>query len=255
MSETSDQSVCNDGSHRAKRQDIMKVIKNEKLIKRNGRIANWTSIGALMVLGLGMFISFTRPDLFAWSVASLVVGFLMTQVGIFFSSRWGRSPRPDERLDAGLKGLPTEDTIYHYVTPVSHLYVGSAGIWVLLPLHQRGSVTYQKNRWKITGGGFLQGYLSIFGQEGLGRPELEIESEVDSIKKYLVRKLGNENDLPKINGMLVFTNELVEIETNNAPTPALKIKQLKDFLRGKAKEKSLTPESMEQVKGLFGDSQ
>ncbi len=231
----------------------MKIIKNEKLIKRNSRIGQYTSIGALVILGVGMYISFTRPDLFAWSVTSLVVGFAATQVGMFFSNRWGRSPRPDEQLDAGLKGLPNEDAIYHYVTPVSHLYVGAAGIWVLLPLHQRGRVTYEKNRWKISGGGFMQSYLSIFGQEGLGRPELEISSEMDSVKRYLAKILDNENDVPEIQGALVFTNDLVEIEENDGPTPALKLKQLKDFIRQKSKEKPLPTKSVEQIKGLLGD--
>ena len=233
----------------------MKIIKNEKLIKRNSRIGQYTSIGALVVLGVGMYISFTRPDLFAWSVTSLVVGFAMTQVGMFFSNRWGHSPRPDEQLDSGLKGLPNEDTIYHYVTPVSHLYVGVAGIWVLLPLHQRGRVMYQKNRWKISGGGFMQSYLSIFGQEGLGRPELEIASEMESIKRFLSKKMEGENAVPEIQGALIFTNELIEIEENDAPTPALKLKQLKDFMRQKSKEKPLPTKSLERIKGLFGESQ
>ena len=233
----------------------MKIIKNEKLIKRNSQIGQYTSIGALVILGVGMYISFTRPDLFAWSMASLVVGFAMTQVGMFFSNRWGRSPRPDELLDSGLKGLPNDDAIYHYVTPVSHLYVGSAGIWVLLPLHQRGRVTYQKNHWKIAGGGVMQGYLSIFGQEGLGRPELEIASEMDSIKRQLAKKLGNESEVPEIQGALIFTNDLVEIGENDAPTPALKLKQLKDFLRQKSKDKPLPTQLLGQIKGLFEDMQ
>ena len=229
----------------------MKIIKNEKLIKRNSQIGQYTSIGALVVLGVGMYISFTRADLFAWSITSLVVGFAMTQVGMFFSNRWGRSPRPDEQLDSGLKGLPNEDTIYHYVTPVSHLYVGSAGIWVLLPLHQRGRVIYQKNRWKISGGGFMQGYLSIFGQEGLGRPELEIAAEMDSIKRYLVKKLVFQSDVPEIQGALIFTNDLVEIEENAAPNPALKLKQLKDFIRQKSKDKSIGSLTLEKVKSVL----
>ncbi len=46
----------------------MKIIKNEKLIKRNGQIGQYTSIGALVVLGVGMYISFTKPNLFTWSI-------------------------------------------------------------------------------------------------------------------------------------------------------------------------------------------
>jgi hypothetical protein len=229
----------------------MKIIKNEKLIKRNSQIGQYTSIAALVVLGVGMYISFTQPALFAWSMTSLVVGFAMTQVGMFFSNRWGRNPRPDEQLDAGLKGLPNDDMIYHYVTPASHLYVGSAGVWVLLPLHQRGRVIYQKNRWKLSGGGFMQGYLSIFGQEGLGRPELEITGEMNSIKRYFAKKFENENDIPEINGALIFTNDLVEIEENDAPTPALKLKQLKDFMRQKSKEKPIGSLMLDNIKSVL----
>ena len=39
----------------------MKIIKNEKLIKRNSIIGQWTSIAALLVLGGGMYLSFSNP--------------------------------------------------------------------------------------------------------------------------------------------------------------------------------------------------
>ena len=111
----------------------MKIIRNEALIKRNGRIGQWTSLGALGVLGVGMYLSFTQPNLFVYSIGALILGFTMTQVGMYFSNRWGRSPRPDEQLDAGLKGLPGDVTIYHYAAPAAHLLVGAMGIWALIP--------------------------------------------------------------------------------------------------------------------------
>jgi hypothetical protein len=228
----------------------MKIIKNEKLIKRNSKIGQYTSLGALAVLGAGMYISFTRPELFIWAVGALLVGFTLTQVGMYFGNRWGRSPRPDERLDAGLKGLHKAFNIYHWTTPVAHLLVGPAGVWVLIPYHQRGQVTYRKNRWRMSGGGFLQGYMRIFGQEGIGRPDLEVESEINSIHKALAKEL-EEDDIPEIRAALVFTTEGVEIEAEDAPIPALPIKKLKDFIRSKAKEKPITPTELEKVKAVL----
>ena len=74
-----------------KRQRIeMKTIKNEKLIKRNSIIGQWTSLGALAILGIGMYISFTKPDLFTYSIICLLIGFMMTQVGMYMGNRWGR---------------------------------------------------------------------------------------------------------------------------------------------------------------------
>ncbi len=224
----------------------MKIIKNEKLIKRNSKIGQWTSMGALIVLGLGMYISFTKPELFAYSIGALLLGFTMTQIGMYMGNRWGRSPRPDEKLDAGLKGLPGDYTMYHYVTPAAHLLIGPAGLWVLMPYHQRGKVVYRKNRWRNSGGGFFQGYMRIFGQEGLGRPELELDSETESLKKYFAKHAG-ESEIPEIQAAMVFTGDNVEIEANDSPIPAMKVKQLKDFIRQKTKEKALSAEKIKRI--------
>jgi hypothetical protein len=228
----------------------MKIIKNEKLIKRNAKIGQYTSLGALVILGVGMYISFTRPELFVWAVAALLVGFTLTQIGMYFGNRWGRSPRPDEKLDAGLKGLSKDYSMYHWTTPIAHLLVGPAGVWALIPYHQRGQVIYRKNRWKMSGGGFLQNYMRLFGQEGIGRPDLEAESEIASIKKALAKEL-NDDEIPEINAALIFTTDGIEIEADDAPIPALPIKKLKDFMRNTAKEKPITPQELEKVKSVF----
>ncbi|RPI90850.1 MAG: hypothetical protein EHM40_17340 [Chloroflexi bacterium] len=225
----------------------MKTIKNEKLIQRNAKIGNVTSLAALAVLGLGMYISFTRQELFVYALIALVLGFTLTQIGIYMGSKFGRSPRPDEKIDAGLKGLQNEFVIYHYTTPVSHLLVGPAGVWVIKPYHQRGEVAFQKNRWRLRGGGFLQGYLRIFGQESLGRPELEIESEIHSLRKYLSKRI-EEAEIPEINGLLVFTNDTTELDAEASPIPAMKLKQLKEFMRQKAKEKKVSAETLNPLK-------
>lgn len=227
----------------------MKIIKNEKLIKRNSKIGQWTSMGALGVLAVGMYISFTNPELFIWAVGALLLGFVLTQIGMYFGNRWGRSPRPDEKLDAGLKGLTKNFSLYHWKSPVSHLLVGPSGIWILLPYHQRGQVTFRKDRWRMSGGGFLQGYMRIFGQEGIGRPNLEADSEIRSLTNAL--SLDFEDQVPEINAILVFTADDVLIDAEDAPIPALPLKKLKDFMRQRAKEKPISVQDLEKVKELL----
>jgi hypothetical protein len=231
----------------------MKIVKNEKLLRRNGRIGQWTSLGALGVLGVGMYLSFQHPELFAYSIGALILGFAMTQVGMYFSNRWGRSPRPDEQLDTGLKGLPGEATLYHYVTPVPHLLVGPMGIWILLPFHQGGKVTYEKNRWRLKGGGFMQAYMTLFGQEGLGRPEIDVASLTDSLKRFLTKSL-DEEAVPPINAALVFTSDKAEIDSPQAPMPALHIKKLKDFMRQKSKDGLSSANAISRVKECLPDA-
>lgn len=228
----------------------MKIIKNEKLIKRNSVVGQWLSLGALVVLGLGMYISFTKPDLFTYSLICLLVGFIMTQVGMYMGSRWGRSPRPDEKLDSGLKGMHAEFTLYHYTTPASHLLVGPAGVFALLPYHQHGKIFFEKNRWKMKGGGFLQGYMRIFGQEGIGRPDLDAENELITMRKFF-RKHMDEANSPEVKAILVFTSDEVELDAGDSPIPAMKLKQLKEFIRQNSKNRVLTNTQITEITGLF----
>ena len=228
----------------------MKIIKNEKLIERNGKIGQWTSLGALVVLGGGMFISFSKPELFTYSIICLVVGFIMTQIGMYMGNRWGRSPRPDEKFDAGLKGLHSDFNMFHYSSPISHLLVGPSGVWALIPFHQKGKVTFTKNRWKMTGGGFLQGYMRIFGQESLGRPEFDAENEVRTLNKFFAKKF-NGSFIPEVNSILVFTSDEVEIDAGDSPIPAMNLKQLKEFLRQGAKNRALSNLQIAEITDLF----
>jgi hypothetical protein len=218
----------------------MKIVTNLKLIKRNAKIGQYTSLGALVVLGIGLYITFKYPTLFAYSLAALLIGFFMSQLGINFTNRWGRNPRPDDVIDKSLKGLGKEFTIYHYVTPVSHLLVGPAGIWTIIPFFQNGTVVYDKKRWRVKGGGFLQSYMRLFGQENLGRPDVESEAEIDSAKRYLKRVLPEGAEIPQIRAALLFANPKVELKVEDAPVPAMTPKDLKDFLREKSKEKTIS---------------
>ena len=226
----------------------MKSVTNTKKIQRNAKIGQYTSFGALVVLGLGLFITFKYPTKFEYSLAALLVGFLMSQVGIHYTNRWGHNPRPDEVVDKSLKGLGREFTVDHYVTPVSHLLVGPAGVWTIMPNFQGGLIAYEKNRWKAKGGGFLQSYMRMFGQENLGRPDLESEAEIDSAKRYLTRMLPEGTEVPQVNTLLLFANPKVELKVADAPLPALTPKELKDFLREKSKEKPLGELTLDTIR-------
>jgi hypothetical protein len=229
------------------RGKYMKVVTNTKLIKRNAKIGQFTSIGALVVLGIGLYISFKMPDKFAYSLGALLLGFFMSQVGMYYGNRWGRSPRPDELIDKGLKGLGREYTVYHYTTAASHLLVGPAGIWTLMPYYQSGKIVYEKKRWKSRGGGFMQSYLRLFGQENMGRPEIESENEIEATRRYLTRILPEGTELPPIKSLLLFTSPKVELKVEDAPLPAITPKDLKEFMREKSKEEPLGEQILDKL--------
>ena len=230
----------------------MNIITNEKLIKRNARIGQIAMLAGLAVLIGGMFLSFQSPDQFSLSIAALFVGFLLSQIGIYFSNRWGRQPRPDQILDLALKGLDNKYSLYHFSSPVSHLLVGPAGLWILMPKHQGGTITYADGKYRQKGGNL---YLKIFAQEGLGKPELEIQSEEDSLRKYFTEQLP-ENDVPEILSALVFTNAKVTVdvsEEDEPPAATLPVTKLKSHIRKEAKSKPLNQDKINEINDLFID--
>ncbi|MBE9474955.1 MAG: hypothetical protein IMY85_08680 [Chloroflexi bacterium] len=228
----------------------MEIATNDRLIHRNARIGQITSIVGLLVLAGGMFISFTRPEMFSISLVALLVGFGLSQIGIYFGNRWGRHPRPDEVLNAALKGLDGRYSLYHYTTPTSHLLVGPSGVWVLMPRQQAGKITYDENkkRWRQKGGNL---YLKIFAQENLGRPDLEVGSEIHAISSYLEEHLDEEK-MPDVQAALIMTNEKCEVDAVNAPSPTMEVRQLKDFIRKTAKGKPISLDLVREIQNSFG---
>ena len=234
----------------------MNIITNDKLVKRNKRIAQIASISGLVVLVGGMIISFQNQELINYSFGALIIGFILSQIGIYFTSRWGRSPRPDELINQALKGLDSKFEIYHYTTPASHFLVGPAGLWVLMPRSQRGVISLYRGRWRHSGGGFMQTYLKLFGQESLGRPDLEMQNEIDHIQKYLSKKLPD-LPLPEIQAALVFTNDQVDIripEDEIPPAPTLYLSKLKEFMRKTAKTKPLSLTTVQLITDALNEN-
>lgn len=215
----------------------MKIVTNEKLISRNKKIGNYLTIGSILVLGVGLYLSF-QPEMIQYSYLALILGFASSQFGISFGNKFGRSPRPDEILNSSLKGLADTFTIYHYSGPVSHLLVGPAGIWILLPYSQKGTILYEKNKWQQKGGNF---YLKLFAQEGIGKPDRDAKIAVTDVSNFL--KKENITSVEQyLSPALVFTNEKTVVTAPDAPVTTLHVSKLKDFVRKQAKQTNLLAE-------------
>src|SRR3990172_3373963 len=236
----------------------MKIFKNEKLIRRNGKIGEYSSLGGMVVLVIGAYLAFSglfKPETVTLRnqiamLGSMFLGIILAQIGNHFGLRYGKSPRPDEKLDTGLKGLHSDFNLFHYMAPASHVLVGPAGVWVMIPYHQRGKVEFRKRRWRLTGGGFLQGYLRFFGQEALGRPDLEAAAEANAVIKFLAKKL-DPTEIPEVKAILVFPNDTVELDAAESTVPALRLKQLKDFMRQESKKHALANQEIDEIAQLL----
>lgn len=217
----------------------MKIVTNEKLIERNKKIGNYLSIGSILILGFGMYLSF-KPEMIQYSYLALIFGFAFSQFGISLGNKFGRSPRPHELLNDNLKGLAETFTLYHYYGPSSHILVGPAGVWVISPFPQKGTITYLNNKWQHKGGNW---YLKLFAQEGLGKPDKDASAAANDVINYLKK-----NDISVVadyvHPVVVFTSDKAVVTAPEAPVDTVHVSKLKDFMRKEAKKNSLPPEAV-----------
>ncbi len=222
---------------------------NRDFLKKQLKIAQRTSLAGLALFAVGMYLTFAVPQAVTWAFVALILGFLVSQVGIYFGNRYGRQPRVDQVLDQALKGLGEKHVLYHYATPAGHVIIGPSGVWVLVVKYQQGRIRYRKGKWRQSGGPVLW-YLRLFAQEGLGRPDVEIAEEVKLVRRALEEHLGPEEaaQIP-VEPVLVFTSPKAQLEdVADAPVPTLKPEALKGFFRERLKQKRLTPEQVKRVR-------
>jgi hypothetical protein len=197
---------------------------------------------------LGLVVSLFPQWLLA-SFGCLLVGFLLSQVGIYNASRWVKQPRADQTLDKILKGLDDRYQLYNYVLPASHVLLAPFGLCVIEPRQQGGSVRCQGEKWHHRIG--WRRLLYIFGQEGLGNPTKEVQAEVKRLRRFLARRLPDD-DVP-IEGVVVFTNPRVNLETENPTVPVLDGKQFKSFLRDLSKERPIPASQWKQLAEILAE--
>jgi hypothetical protein len=226
----------------------MQIISNEKIIKRKTRIGQITTLAGLGVLAIGFVISM-KPENTTLAFGALILGFVLTQIAVYHGNRWGKSPREDELIAKGLKGLGKQATLYTYTTPVPHLLVGSMGVWVLIPYFHEGTITYNenRNRWRQKSKNW---YMRLFGQAGLGRPDQDLINFRGKMERHFKKNLP-ENLQPEVNVALVFTAKDVKVDASNAPIPTFALDKVKNYLRTVSKDGQADPEIIAAVKELF----
>jgi hypothetical protein len=226
----------------------MRIIRNEKFIKQRASLGRYVSIAGLVILVVGLLISFTTPELFYVSFLCLIIGFLCSQVGIYLANRYIRVDRPDEVLQKALKGFDDRYGLYQYTSPAGNVFLTPTNCLVFTVKLQSGSIEYRNGKWRHHVAG-LKRFLGWMTQESLGNPTRDVETEISSLHRYLVKKLPD-LDIP-IQPVIVFGSPNAEVNAGNAPVPAVHAKKLKEWLRSTGKSGSLTAEMHDKLVELL----
>ncbi len=226
----------------------MRLTTNEKLIERQSKFARYATFGGLAVLLGSLVVSFTNNYLLSY--VSLFVGFILAYIGSILANKWVKEPRADHVLEKSLKGFDNKHHLYNYLTPVSHFLVAPNGILVFKVKPHDGTVSCQNGRWqrpwrwsRLIGG---------MGQEPLGDPVAELNSEIAAMRKFLADKMENAAMVP-IDGYVVFTDPRVQLSVDDPTLPVVKAEDLKDTLRKSKRGAVLPPKFQDDLAHALGE--
>lgn len=225
----------------------MKIIRNDKLIKRNAKISQYVLIAALTTLVIGIYFTITKsdPEEIGWAYLFLIPSYILVQISIAMGNRWSRSPRPDEIVTQSLKGLDNQYSLYIFTTPVPHLLISPAGIWIIKTYHQSGKIFLdeKKNILKQRGGGNF--FTRIFASEGIGNVVKDSQELKSRMEKYFLKQ--EITNTPEIKAVNVFISPDVVIDVPAFAEAITTPDKLKDFLRRTAKQVNINPEEIEKL--------
>ncbi|MGH2593792.1 MAG: nuclease-related domain-containing protein [Anaerolineae bacterium] len=211
----------------------MRVIQNEKYIRSRSRLGRTIFFGGLGLLIVGLLISLGPQSiaLLPVSLLCLILGLVLSQAGGYYVRRFDRGELPHVALARALKGFDDRYTLVNYGTPASHVLLTPDAVYVIVAKPQAGHISYQNGRWRNPTG--LRRLVTWMSEEGLGDPTREARAEVARLQRYLARQLP---DTPiEAQPLIVFLHPNAEVDAAAAPTPALHVKKLKDWLRSRPK--------------------
>lgn len=189
----------------------MKIIIDEKKVKKLGKtgvILRWTSIGFLIIALIAVFSPNAIENQKTLSIyfVVLILGVLISSISNSLTTRYGKSPRPDELLDKTFKGLDDKYSFYHYRTSIPHLLVGPAGIWAIIPSFVDGEIIFNEKKgiWTRKSGSFLNRFLS---REAFARPDKELLDFRKDFSKLLKENGLEVTEETKLNAAVILLNK------------------------------------------------
>ena len=208
----------------------MVVLRDEKRIAKLARLGQIASLLGLLALVAGLLFIFMsdNPNVFLYQLVALVVGFGLSQVGLYLSHRYLRRPRLDQVLDKAAGKFARKDgRLYHYLLPAPHVLLLPVGIVVLVAKYQSGRISVQGDRW--TQGGV--GMRRFFGREGLGNPTREAEAQAARMTAMIQEVAPTAADVPVLPVIVFTTPNLDTLDLKESRIPATHAAKLGPVLR------------------------
>jgi hypothetical protein len=229
----------------------MVILRDEEyMAKQKKRSQQASLVGFVFLLGGFVLVFINVQNLILFQLVALLIGFGLSQYGIYLAHRFGRSPRPDEVLDDAVKNVARDSRMYHYVLPAPHVLLTKAGPIVFVLKYQTGNIVAEGDNWRQAGIGFRR----FFGQEGLGNPTKEADKAVSALAGY-INQHAPELDEVLIAPMIVFTSKNIKnLDVTDSNIPAMHFSKVKGFLKQKGITNPLPKNDFDTLQAAFDEA-
>ncbi|MFN2120356.1 MAG: nuclease-related domain-containing protein [Anaerolineales bacterium] len=203
----------------------MKIYIDRPKVNGRATLANVMSVGGLLLLLASVVAPLFLPALAGISLLLLAAGGIIAMVGIYYSNRWIRKPRPEDSLDKALKAFDDNYRLYHYPKlPCDHVLLTPSGIVLMEVVNLAGSFSYRNGHWReaMTIGRALR-YIV---EPRVIDPVVVAEALQGDMKKWLENHLQLKASIP-MKALTVFTHPATELEVQRPPFPACTIGKLR----------------------------
>jgi hypothetical protein len=203
----------------------MKIYIDRPKVNARATLANFMSVGGLLLLLASVVAPLFVPALAGISLLLLAAGGIIAMVGIYYSNRWIRKPRPEESLDKALKAFDDKYCLYHYPSlPCDHVLLTPSGIVAMEVVNLAGSFSYRNGRWKeaMTIGRALR-YIV---EPRVVDPVLVAQALHDDLERWLGDHVQLKASVP-IKALTVFTHPATELDVERSPFPACTVGKLR----------------------------
>lgn len=234
----------------------MRVVTNLKFIQRNRQIAQllfYASMGGLVLsFFLGNSISNNPDAAMYFQCFVLPLLFVLVIISVRMTNAWVRS-EPWKAIPSGLKGISTDNTLYHYLLPASHVLIGPDGIFAMVTRFQDRHYTVKDDKWGADISP-LNRIMMFARQEQLGDPTAEAKLKAAQTQTFLRELL--QDQLIEVQPLIVFLHPQAEVTiegVNTVPVvyshPDKKKDTLKNYLKGLKKQAypTLTKEQLAEL--------
>jgi hypothetical protein len=235
----------------------MRIVIDEKKVKRQALIGRITLFGSLAILIGGLLLTLFGQQLGLFDLnnlgvfyliytAILVVGFGVSRIGMYYGNRYLAAGRPEMVLREKLKGLDRKYALMFFKDPTDYLLIEPGGVTVFIVKSQQGKVSFKDGKWKSR-----QGVLSYWlgREEPLGNPTEEATEALEKVTAIFKEKLPTLR-IP-LRAVIVFSNPKAVLDIEPAPYRILTADDLKDFLRGEGKQDDLPKSIQRQMRAAL----